>query len=736
MAATVTSEPDGDFSSWLRRRRDALLITQEALADSAGLSVRTIRYLESGRTRPRKHTRDTIREALDQLAGYADEGTPPPAHLPLDQSAFVGRTSVLAALDGIAAGAGEAAQVALISGGPGIGKTTLAVHWAHRVRTLFPGGQLFADLRGFSPATAPVNPDELIQSFLEALGVTAERIPHRAADRVGLYRTVLAGRRVLVVLDNAAGAGQIRPLLVAAAGSMVVVTSRNQLTDLVTADGAHPISLGPCTPVEGRALLAARLGTARLERETGPAEEIVQLCAGMPLALSVVAARAAAHSEFTLAALVADLRNTAGATLAADVRPAMSWSYAALSTPAAQAFRILGLHPHPEVTADVIAAAGGLSLDAARATLNELADANLLTERRPARFGMHDVIHAYAGDQAGSGFDPAAREMVRRRLHEYYAGLAASAVHILCPHLKLVADEHRPEAVAPPEIRDARHAVTVLSAEHSVLYDIVRDVAVREEPDTLWRLAGSLFIFYDRQGRWPALIPLAQQASRAAELLGDKRRRFDAERLMALAYGRNGYKQQARQRLTAAVRLAGDAGDIAAAAAFHFDLGLLSDSDDRHAESSGHFGRALDAYRRVDDSDGEASALNALGWARLHLGEPAAALDHCRRALILHGLAGNPHGEASTLDTYGLALHLTGDVGQAVDAYRAALDLMPAIGDRHLESVVLEHLGDAWESSGNLIRARTIRKQALAILDDIKPGNAQRLRARLLRSAT
>jgi tetratricopeptide (TPR) repeat protein/transcriptional regulator with XRE-family HTH domain len=738
MASMGAGDPAEDFPSWLRRRREALLITQEALAEGAGLSVRAIRYLESGRTRPRRHTRDAIRAALERLAGPPDDvlpdGTPPPAQLPLDQAAFVGRTAVLAALDGIAAEAADATRVVSITGGPGIGKTTLAVHWAHRARSRFPGGQLFADLRGFSPSAAPVDPGDLIQSFLEALGVGADQMPRRPADRIGLYRTILAGRAVLVVLDNAADPAQVRPLLPAAAGSMVVVTSRNQLADLVTGDGAHPVPIGPCSPAEGRELLAARLGAARLERETGSAEEIVKLCAGMPLALAVVAARAAAHPEFALADLVADLHDTGGAALTADVRPAMTWSYAALSEPAARAFRTLGLHPHPEVTAEVIAAVDDLGPAAARAVLDELADANLLTERRPGRFGMHDVIHAYAGEQASDTLTPAARNRIRRRLHQYYAGLAASAVHTLCPHLKLGSEVHPPGTVAPPEIRDARHAVVVLTAEHRVLSDLVRDAARAGDPNSLWRLAASLFIFYDRQGRWPALTPLAQFAARAAERLGDKRRRFDAERLTALAYGRNGNKRQARQRLEAAIRMADDAGDIAAVAAFHFDLGVLSDSDDRHADSAGHFDRALDAYRRADDTDGEAGALNALGWARMHLGEPGIALDLCRRALILHGLAGNRHGEASTLDTYGLALHRTGDVGQAVDAYRAALDLIPAIGDRHLESVILDHLGDAWESAGNLTRARATREQALAILDDIAPGKARQLRSRLLRS--
>ena len=458
-------EVAGDFSSWLRARREALLITQEDLADTAGLSVRTIRYLESGRTTPRLHTRDAISRALGRLGGRR------PAQLPLGPAAFVGRAAVLGVLDEIAARRDSAARVALVSGGPGVGKTALAVHWAQRARAMFPGGQLFADLRGFSGTAMPVDADEVIRGFLAALGAEP---PRRTADCVGLYRTMLAGRRVLVVLDNAADAEQVRPLLPAAAGSMAVVTSRRRLAGLVTEQGARPVPLGPCPPAEARALLAARVGAARLAREPDATEQIVRLCAGLPLALSMVAARAAAHPGFTLADLVADLRGGAPVELGADIRTAMSWSVAALSGPAARTFQILGLHPHPDVTAEVVAAADGCGPAAARRALDELAAASLLIEQRPGRFAVHDAVHAYAGELARAGLDPAARDRVRQQLHRYYAVLVVAAVRVLCPQFDLD-DAPAPDGSDPPApIRDARHALAVLAAEEHVLRDIVR----------------------------------------------------------------------------------------------------------------------------------------------------------------------------------------------------------------------------------------------------------------------
>ena len=715
----------GDFSSWLRARRDALLITQEDLADTAGLSVRTIRYLESGRTTPRSHTRDAISRALGQLGGRK------PAQLPLGPAAFVGRAAVLGVLDGIAAERDSAARVALISGGPGVGKTALAVHWAHQVREMFPGGQLFAGLRGFSGTATPVDADEVLRGFLEALGA---ELPRRTADCVGLYRTMLAGRRVLVVLDDAADADQVRPLLPAAAGSMAVVTSRRQLAGLITGEGARPVPLGPCPPAEARALLAARVGAARLAREPGATEQLVRLCAGMPLALSMVAARAATHPGFALADLVADLHGSAPAELRADIRTAMSWSVAALSGPAARTFRILGLHPHPDVTAEVVAAADGCGPEAARGALDELAAASLLIERRPGRFAMHDAVHVYAAELAHAGLDPAVQDRVRQQLHRYYAVLVVAAVRVLCPQYDL--DDAPPPhgSDAPPPIRDARHALAVLGAEEHVLRDVVRDAARRGEPRALWSLASVLAVVDDRQGRWGALIPLARHAARAAGQLGGHGRHLDAQRLSALAAGRNGDKPTARRRLEHAVTLAGD--DFGHAASFHYGLGLLADSDHDHAGAAPHFDRALDAYRRAGDPAGEAVALNAVAWTRLHLGALQVAVEHCRRSLVLHGLAGNVHGEASTLDTFGLALHRIGDHAAAVEAYQAALELMTAVGDRHLESTILEHLGDAREAAGDLVRARADRRLALAILDDISPGKADRLRSRLRQSAT
>jgi transcriptional regulator with XRE-family HTH domain len=431
-AAVMPVGDAADFGPWVRRRRVDQGITQEALADRCGIAVRTLRYLEAGRTAaPRWDTRRAIVTALNQLGNdVPDRPSGPaavPAQLPPDLAAFVGRSARIEAMDRMGTASATAMVSCLIVGAPGVGKSALAVHWAHRARAGFPGGQLYADLRGFGPA-APTGAPEVLRGFLEALGVPAERIPAGVDEQIAAYRTVLAGRRVLVVLDNARSAEQVRSLLPGTVGSMAVVTSRNQLLGLVAAQAAHPLTINAGTGEEGREILTARLGADRVRAEPAAAAEIVRVCAGLPLALAVVGARAAMNPDFSLGSLARELtdaesRLTAvdGGDPAGDVRSAMSWSYAALSGRAATMFRALGQHPLPEVSIGPAAGMLGCSRPDARAALTELVHAHLLTEHRPGRFVMQGLLHAYAGELSQEVDDERLRRATRGRLYDFYA---------------------------------------------------------------------------------------------------------------------------------------------------------------------------------------------------------------------------------------------------------------------------------------------------------------------------
>lgn len=331
-----------------------------------------------------------------------------PAQLPADLPVFAGRRRELARLDMLRADDGEssaAVTIAVIDGMAGMGKTALAVHWACQVAGQFPDGQLYVNLRGFDPVGAPMTPGEALRGFLEALGVAPQRIPDDLDAQASLYRSMLRGRRILLLLDNAYDLTQVRPLLPGSPGCLVIVTSRNRLLGLVTAHGARGVTLEALPTEEARETLAARLGAARFTAEPHALEEILDYCAGLPLALAVVAARAAVYDDFSLRDMARELRDAATRLDAlstddasADVRAVFSWSYQLLSEPARQLFRLLSVTCRPDVTRNAVASVVGLSRSEVQPLLAELTGAGLLTEHRLGHFAMHDLTRIYAGE--------------------------------------------------------------------------------------------------------------------------------------------------------------------------------------------------------------------------------------------------------------------------------------------------------------------------------------------------
>lgn len=333
-----------------------------------------------------------------------------PAQLPREVPCFTGRVHDLAELDALLPTTSErptAVVVATLTGPPGVGKTALAVHWAHRVTERLPDGQLYVNLRGFDPGRSPVRPSEAICGFLAALDVPAHRIPTDLDSMASLYRSQLAGRRVLVVLDNARDAEQVRPLLPGAPGSFVIVTSRDQLTSLIAAEGAQPSTVDGLTRAEARHLLELRLGAARTAADPSSVEDIITGCAGLPLALVIVAARAALHPGFSLRTLAGELRDTrqcldalVGEDSSSDLRATFSWSYETLSTEAARLFRLVGSHPGPALDVAAVASVAGVAQPRARRLLTELTRAHLVTESDPGQYAVRHLLGGYAAELA------------------------------------------------------------------------------------------------------------------------------------------------------------------------------------------------------------------------------------------------------------------------------------------------------------------------------------------------
>jgi DNA-binding SARP family transcriptional activator len=365
-------------------------------------------------------------------------GVPPPpgpgrpAQLPADVPAFTGRREECIGLDDVLSG-GEASVMRLvaITGAPGMGKTALAVHWGHQVRDRFPDGQLFVNLHGYSAMPA-LRPLEAMSYLLTALGVPGEQVPSTVEPAAAVYRSLLADRRMLVLLDNAGDAEQVRPLLPGSAGCAVLVTSRDQLSGLVAGDGAHPLTLGPITTDEARALLTRRLGADRVLAEPQAVDDVIDHCAGLPLALTIAAARAAARPQFRLAAIADELREArggldafTGADPATDLRAVFSWSYRTLPTDAARLFRLLGLHPGPTIATAAAASLVGLPIGQVHPLLAELTRAHLLSEHAPARFTFHDLLRAYAVERGRAEDREPDRQAAIDRLYDHHLDAAA-----------------------------------------------------------------------------------------------------------------------------------------------------------------------------------------------------------------------------------------------------------------------------------------------------------------------
>ncbi|MEV1017443.1 tetratricopeptide repeat protein [Micromonospora sp. NPDC049801] len=675
---------------------------------------------------------------------------PVPRQLPPALPGFVGRTAQLAQLDTAWASPDAAddggvapAGVVTLSGTAGVGKTTLAVHWAHRVADRFPDGQLYVDLRGFDATGTVVTPVEAVRGFLEALAVPPERIPTHLSAQVGLYRSLLAGRRMLVLLDNARDAEQVRPLLAGSATCLVLVTSRNRLAGLVAAEGARPVGVELLSAAEAWQLLARRLGADRLTLEPGAVDEIIERCARLPLALAVLAARGAANPDFPLASLAAELREAPhplesfdAGDAGTDVQAVFSWSYRSLTPPAARLFRLFGCHPGPDIGVAAAASLAGVPREQAPRLLAELAHAHLVTEHAPGRFGAHDLLRAYAVQQA-ERFEPAgARRAAIRRGLDHYLHTAHAAALLLQPGRDPVTLAPVAPGVRPEEIIDHGRALAWFTTEYPVLLAAVAHARRVGFDSHAWQLAWTLVDFLQRRGRWPDLAAAQRTALAGARRAGDRLGQANAHRDLARVLSRLGRVDEAASNYRHALAIFGALGDHTGQARTHRAFGAMLDGLGRHAEALEHGQRALALYRDAGHLAGEASARNAVGWAHAQLGQYAPALTHCGQALTLLRRTGDRHGEANTWDSLGFIHARLGDHAEAIRCYGRALRLYRRISDRYDEADTLSRLGESRQAAGDTVGAVRTWRRALRILDDLGHPDAERVRALLAAAAT
>jgi tetratricopeptide (TPR) repeat protein/DNA-binding XRE family transcriptional regulator len=757
----------------LAHRRKALGLTQEDLAGLLGVERSTVVRWERGETEPMPWIWPKLAKALrvsperlDELlrnvgpggaarpdaagdpAGPARDslgqgGVVPavPRQLPATVADFTGRAAEIETLTRLLKDTGETAPgtvvISAIGGTAGVGKTALALHWAHQVAGRFGDGQLYVNLRGFDPTGAPASPAEAVRAFLDTLGVPAERIPPAQDAQAGLYRSMLADRKMLIVLDNARDEQQVRPLLPASPASLVLVTSRNQLTGLVAADGARLVSLDVLPHDEAVQLLTARIGHARTAAEPDAADEIATLCACLPLALAVAAARAAARPGFPLTALVGDLRDTAGrldaldaGDPAASVRAVFSWSYSQLTPGAARMFRLLGLHPGPDISTLAAASLAATSEPEARRLLGEVARAQLVAERVPGRYASHDLLRAYAAAQARDSDTETDRRAATGRILDHYLHTAHAASLLLRPGRIQVALAAPKPGTAPERIADHRQALAWFEAEHHVLLAAVT-LAESSSGRHAWQLPWGISPFLQVRGYYQDWAVTQRTALDAATRLDDTEGQAASSRLLATACQSLGDYDHALGYLTTSLELCRRLGDRRGEASVLGEISFVAEHQGRYAVSLEHREQALRLHRAVGNREGEVELLNNIGMAHVRLGNFERARASCLQALALNEEVGSRHVDGYIWDSLGYVEHHLGNFSEAIACYERALGIVREFVDRALEAEVLTHLGDARHASGRPAQAREAWQQALAILDELGHPDADQVRAKL-----
>ncbi|GAA2660045.1 MULTISPECIES: NB-ARC domain-containing protein [Actinosynnema] len=647
-----------------------------------------------------------------------------PRRLPPEPTRFVGRDAELERLDValLAAQDEGVPPVLALAGAGGVGKTWLAVRWAHRNAGRFPDGQLFVDLRGFTPDGGPMETSVAVRGFLDALGVEPSRIPADLHDQAGLYRSLLADRRVLVVLDNAASAEQVAPLLPGGRSSAVIVTSRNALRPLFVQHDVHHERLPPLTADEAEALLTARLGAQRVAEEREAVAELVSLCRGSALALALVASRARLRPRAPLAGFAAELRESGLAALddddpAVSLPAVLSWSYDALPPERRRLFALIGLSPGPDLSREATASLVDLPPSAAAQALRALEEASLLEQDERGRYSMHDLVRVHALAVAHEALDADEREAALTRLLDHYARTAHACDRLLAPH--------RQPLPLPPPARGAlvrppagtTEAMSWLAEEHPNLLAAQESAASAGEHHTAWLLAWGADSFHGRCGHLRDRVLTWQRAVESAEHLAEPMPLIRANRFLGRALAHLGRRRAAVVHLHKALELAEAGDDRSERAHSHRMLAWVrcEVGDDERGLADARL--ACELFRDLDQPVWEAAALTYRGLLTARLLDRAAGRADCEAALELYRAHPNPDGEATTRHYLAVIEHGDGRHREAAEHCAEALRLYRGLHNTNMTADVLEQLGEARAALGAEDSARTAWKEALVLYE-------------------
>ncbi|MFB9907684.1 AfsR/SARP family transcriptional regulator [Allokutzneria oryzae] len=698
------------------RRADALQEYQRirrALADQLGM--------DPGGKLQELHGR--ILAAAPDLAAHHRRGSPRgpvPHQLPSAPGGFTGRHAELATLDG--------SPLTVVSGAGGTGKTSLALHWAHLAPQRFPDGQLYADLRGFDPAEEPAPPPVVLRGFLDALGVQPDTVPDGFQAQVELYRDLVADREMLIVLDNARDVDQIAPLLPGCDECTVVVTSRNHMTALPS---TRLVRLDPLDEEDSYTLLALRLGEARLTAEPDAVTELLTLCAGLPLALGIVAARAATSPWLRLSELTDQLRDDRSrldglgiGDSRVDLRAVFSWSLRALSPAAAELFGLLGLVPGSEIGRTAVAALTGSPASAG--LLSELENANLVIRSTPDRFRMHDLIRLYAKETASDSSEGL------RRWVDFHTHSAYNVEQVLFPRRAGIELEAPAPGCVPDTFDSIEAAMAWMDVEHHNV-KAAQSVAMNFLwHNRVWQIARAMDTFYWRRGHLLDRVAMWSAGLDAAEALDDMEVRLLCFRSLADAYARAGEHDKGLTIVEHALALAERGEDTAVLGHIHYSLVSAWDQRGDHARGLEHAKAALLAYQGLDNPTWHAQGKIAVGWCLIKLGRHDQARQHCEDALALYRAHGDRSGEAGALEGLGMLAYGCRRYDKALAYFQRARELCEQTGNQYVEAEVVEHIGEAYAGLGRHREARSSWERAAeAFIEQNRTREARRVLALL-----
>ncbi len=650
---------------------------------------------------------------------------PVPRQLPAPPALFTGRTDELRFLDATIGQPHPSSRTVLISavgGAGGIGKTSLVLQWAHTNADQFPDGQLYADLRGFGPDPTPVPATVTLRGFLQALGVPPGSVPDPVDAQAALFRSLVAKRRMLVLLDNVRDTDHVIPLLPGSPTCTVLITSRHQLRGLAVTHGARTLTLDKLSETEARDLLGAHLGPGRADQHRQALDALVRHCGGLPLALAIVASRAASYPDHPLDGVVRDLHDSSvrldaltTGELRADLRAVFSWSYRALSPPAGALFDLLGLVPAVDISLPALASLAATSTQRAQELARELEDTALLRQHAPGRFRMHDLVHLYSAQRGRARPGGEDQEAVRR-LVDFYLHTACAADRLLDPRRHPLVLGPPSPGCTPVALTDASAAMSWFDAEHERVRESQRLAMERQWFAQVWQLARTLVTFHARRRQVTDQLAVWRMGLAATEQSDNISASAMAHRYLGQAHSQNGQHDEGVRHLRLAVDRAREAGDAAELARGHYALSVSADRVGDPRQALVHAHEALVEFQDLGDMVEVARVLNAIGWECAQLARYEEAQDSCTRALTLFREHGHPDGEADTLHSLGLIAGNTGQQHSALAYYRQALAVYHDVGNTRGEADCLESLGELHESLGQHGDARDAWQRLVVLL--------------------